>query len=106
MRLPWKSYKAAILSARKSLFKDGKLTIVVENHPQPTSKETYLTLTTYDETGIEEEIAQVLVDFIALCNELELEIKVDVLIFESESVPVKILAKESASMVFGRTISK
>lgn len=106
-RLPWVSYIEPILSARKPIAKNGKLTVVVENHGQVASKSTFLTLSGYNNDGEPQEWGSVLVPAIKPYGKAELEIKLDKKPLKGKDNPVvvKILSRTGKVVTFNTTVS-
>lgn len=87
-RLPWVNYLESILSARKPMMKNGKLTIVVENHGQVASKQTFLSMNGYDDQGVEEYWGDVLIPSILPYGKTELEIGISKDLKKGNQYPV------------------
>jgi hypothetical protein len=105
-RLPWINFIEPILSARKPVFKNGKLTVIVENHGQVTSKPSFLTLNGYDESGVEREWCDVLVPAIKPYGKKVLELKLNKKISQEIPVVVKISPRSGKTIIFRTSISK
>ncbi|TXG39098.1 glycoside hydrolase family protein [Seonamhaeicola maritimus] len=101
-RLPWVSYIEPILSARKPVFKKGKLTIVVENHGQVSSKPTYLTLNSFDVNGKSQEWINIPVPVIKPYGKTELKLTLMEKLIKGKTYPVaiKILSRDSKPVLF------
>ncbi|WP_111709766.1 glycoside hydrolase family protein [Lutibacter citreus] len=107
-RLPWVNFIEPILSARKPIFKNGKFTVVVENHGQIASKSTFLTIYGYGENGVEEAWGEIQLPALKAYGKEELVLKLDKDLVKGKQYPVviKILSRTLKPVVFNTTINK
>ncbi|NJB83678.1 glycoside hydrolase family protein [Wenyingzhuangia aestuarii] len=107
-RIPWLAYITPILSARKPIYKDGKLTVVVENHGQVSSKQTLLTINGYDEKGVLKELTSQFVPKIKPYGKTELIVAFNKELIKDKDYPIeiKILSRNIKPVAFKTSITK